>query len=193
MASYYGNKFHGRRTSNGEVYDMYVFSAAHRQLPLPSFARVTNLENGQSVIVRVNDRGPFHAGRLIDLSYAAAVKLGITERGTGKVEVRALTPASASPATASSLVVVGTEKTTAPPVSTAPVWLQVASYASYASAENARARLATAGISGTTLSEFTLNGLRLWRLRVRSDVTSADALAQRISALGFEWPQRVRE
>ena len=91
-ASYYGNKFHGRRTSNQEVYDMYAFTAAHRSLPLPSYARVTNLDNGKSVVVRVNDRGPFHSGRLIDLSYAAAVKLGYRERGTANVEVRALAP-----------------------------------------------------------------------------------------------------
>ncbi|MGO4221126.1 septal ring lytic transglycosylase RlpA family protein [Lysobacter sp. TAF61] len=91
-ASYYGQKFHGRRTSNLEVYDMYAFTAAHKTLPLPSFARVTNLDNGKSVVVRVNDRGPFHEGRVIDLSYAAAVKLGITARGTGRVEVRALVP-----------------------------------------------------------------------------------------------------
>ena len=94
LASYYGNKFHGRRTSNMEVYDMYAFTAAHKTLPLPSFARVTNRDNGKSVVVRVNDRGPFHDGRVIDLSYAAAVKLGITQRGTGRVEVRALTPGS---------------------------------------------------------------------------------------------------
>ena len=99
-ASYYGNKFHGRRTSNQEVYDMYAYSAAHKSLPLPSFARVTNLDNGKSVVVRVNDRGPFHEGRVIDLSYAAAVKLGITQRGTGLVEVRALTPDGASLAAA---------------------------------------------------------------------------------------------
>jgi rare lipoprotein A len=91
-ASYYGAKFHGRRTSNQEVYDMYAFTAAHKTLPLPSFARVTNLDNGESVVVRVNDRGPFHDGRVIDLSYAAAVKLGIVARGTGRVEVRALEP-----------------------------------------------------------------------------------------------------
>ncbi|WP_145479167.1 septal ring lytic transglycosylase RlpA family protein [Stenotrophomonas rhizophila] len=91
-ASYYGAKFHGRLTSNREVYDMYAFTAAHKTLPLPSFARVTNLDNGESVVVRVNDRGPFHDGRVIDLSYAAAVRLGITQRGTGNVEVRALSP-----------------------------------------------------------------------------------------------------
>ncbi len=91
-ASYYGAKFHGRLTSNREVYDMYQFTAAHKTLPLPSFARVTNLDNGESVIVRVNDRGPFHDGRVVDLSYAASVRLGITQRGTGNVEVRALQP-----------------------------------------------------------------------------------------------------
>ncbi|MEI2453689.1 septal ring lytic transglycosylase RlpA family protein [Lysobacter firmicutimachus] len=96
-ASYYGQKFHGRRTSNLEVYDMYAFTAAHKSLPLPSFARVTNLDNGKAVTVRVNDRGPFHDGRVIDLSYAAAVKLGITQRGTGRVEVRALHPGEAPP------------------------------------------------------------------------------------------------
>ncbi|HEY4530905.1 MAG TPA: septal ring lytic transglycosylase RlpA family protein, partial [Luteimonas sp.] len=92
LASYYGQKFHGRRTSNQEVYDMYAFTAAHKSLPLPSFARVTNLENGKSVVVRVNDRGPFHDGRVVDLSYAAAVKIGVYPSGTARVEVRALGP-----------------------------------------------------------------------------------------------------
>ena len=101
-ASYYGKKFHGRLTSNREVYDMYAFTAAHKTMPLPSFARVTNLDNGQSVVVRVNDRGPFHEGRVIDLSYAAAVKLGITQRGTGRVEVRALKPGDEAPKYAAS-------------------------------------------------------------------------------------------
>ncbi|MBB1473554.1 septal ring lytic transglycosylase RlpA family protein [Luteimonas sp. MC1782] len=93
LASYYGQKFHGRKTSNQEVYDMYAFTAAHKSLPLPSFARVTNLDTGKSVVVRVNDRGPFHDGRVIDLSYAAAVKIGVHPRGTGRVEVRALSAA----------------------------------------------------------------------------------------------------
>jgi rare lipoprotein A len=92
LASYYGNKFHGRRTSNLEVYDMYAFTAAHKTLPLPSYARVTNLSNGRSVVVRVNDRGPFHEGRIIDLSYAAAVKLGVDRAGTARVEVKGLSP-----------------------------------------------------------------------------------------------------
>jgi rare lipoprotein A len=92
MASFYGKKFHGRLTSNQEVYDMNAFSAAHRSLPLPSYVRVTNLDNGKSVVVRVNDRGPFHSGRVIDLSYAAAVKLDFIRKGTTRVEVRALQP-----------------------------------------------------------------------------------------------------
>jgi len=89
-ASWYGSKFHGHKTSNGEIYDLYLASAAHKTLPIPSFARVTNLENGNSIIVRVNDRGPFHSDRVIDLSYGAAVKLGYMEAGTALVEVEVL-------------------------------------------------------------------------------------------------------
>ncbi|MFV8571769.1 septal ring lytic transglycosylase RlpA family protein [Marinobacter sp. SBS5] len=90
-ASWYGQKFHGHKTSNGEVFDMYSMSAAHKSLRIPSYARVTNLDNGRSVIVRVNDRGPFHGDRMIDLSYAAAKKLGYQSRGTARVEVAAIT------------------------------------------------------------------------------------------------------
>lgn len=89
-ASWYGKKFHGKRTSSGDKYDMYKMTAAHRTLPLPSYVRVTNLENDKSVVVRVNDRGPFLHDRLIDLSYAAAYKLGIIGNGTGRVEVQAI-------------------------------------------------------------------------------------------------------
>ncbi|MBK1647161.1 septal ring lytic transglycosylase RlpA family protein [Rhabdochromatium marinum] len=92
LASWYGSKFHGRRTSSGEVYDMHQMTAAHKTLPLPSYVRVTNLENGRSIVVRVNDRGPFHRGRIIDLSYAAARKLNIVATGTAKVEVRSIDP-----------------------------------------------------------------------------------------------------
>lgn len=90
-ASWYGEKFHGHKTSNGEVFDMYAMSAAHKSLRIPGYARVTNLDNGRSVVVRVNDRGPFHGDRLIDLSYAAAKKLGYQARGTASVEVAAIT------------------------------------------------------------------------------------------------------
>lgn len=90
VASFYGQKFHGYETSNGELFDVYKFSAAHKSLPLPSYVRVTNLENNKSLIVRVNDRGPFHGDRIIDLSYAAAVRLGYEKKGTAKVRMEVL-------------------------------------------------------------------------------------------------------
>lgn len=91
-ASWYGKKFHGQRTSSGEIYDMYTMTAAHPTLPIPSFARVTNLANQKSVVVRINDRGPFLHERVIDLSYTAAYKLGIVNNGSAEVEVESLTP-----------------------------------------------------------------------------------------------------
>lgn len=97
VASWYGTKFHGLHTSSREPYDMYGMTAAHKTLPLPTYARVTNLENGRSIIVRVNDRGPFHANRIIDLSYVGAGKLGILGKGTGLVEVTALQPGQPDP------------------------------------------------------------------------------------------------
>jgi len=94
-ASWYGKRFHGSPTSSGEKYDMYRMSAAHPILPIPSYARVTNLANGRSVVVRVNDRGPFHAGRAIDLSYAAAYRLGYTAQGSAQVEIEQIVPGGA--------------------------------------------------------------------------------------------------
>jgi len=111
LASWYGRMFHGRKTASGEVYDMFAMTAAHKTLPIPSYARVTSLKSGSSIVVRVNDRGPFHDGRVIDLSYAAAAKLGIAGPGSGPVEVervfardadtrlaQAAPPAAAAPA-----------------------------------------------------------------------------------------------
>jgi len=92
IGSWYGRKFNGQRTSSGEIYDMYAMTAAHPTLPIPSYARVTNIANGRSVIVRINDRGPFHSGRVIDLSYAAAYKLGYARQGSSEVEVERLLP-----------------------------------------------------------------------------------------------------
>ncbi|MGY3569006.1 septal ring lytic transglycosylase RlpA family protein [Vibrio paucivorans] len=91
QASWYGKKFHGHLTSNGEVYDMYSMTAAHKTLPIPSYVKVTNTDNGKSTIVRVNDRGPFHEGRIIDLSYAAAYKLDVIKTGTANVEIEVIT------------------------------------------------------------------------------------------------------
>lgn len=92
IASWYGNKFHGRKTANGEIYSMYGMTAAHKNLPIPSYVRVTNLNNGRQVVVRVNDRGPFHDGRVIDLTYAAASKLGFVKQGTAPVRVETVGP-----------------------------------------------------------------------------------------------------
>ena len=90
VASWYGTKFHGRLTSNGEIYNMYGMTAAHKSLPIPSYARVTNTENGRSIVVRINDRGPFHDERLIDLSYVGAMKLGYADKGTANVFIEAI-------------------------------------------------------------------------------------------------------
>ena len=95
IASWYGRKFHNQKTATGETYDMYAMTAAHPTLPLPSYARVTSLATGKSVVVRVNDRGPFHPGRVIDLSYAAADRVGIAQKGSGEVEVESILPADA--------------------------------------------------------------------------------------------------
>lgn len=92
MASWYGTKFHGKSTANGETYDLYGMTAAHKTLPLPSYVKVTNLQNGRSVVVRVNDRGPFHSNRIIDLSFAAAKKLGYADAGTARVSIESVDP-----------------------------------------------------------------------------------------------------
>ncbi|HEY5717684.1 MAG TPA: septal ring lytic transglycosylase RlpA family protein [Motiliproteus sp.] len=126
IASWYGNKFHGHLTSNGETYDMYAMSAAHKHLPLPSYVRVTNLANGRQVIVRVNDRGPFHEGRVIDLSYAAASRLGMLQQGTARVSLEAITPAATPQAM--SRAVEGT-------------LLQVGAFSSWDKAQAVKARL----------------------------------------------------
>lgn len=117
LASWYGTKFHGRRTSSGETYDMYSMTAAHKTLPIPAYVKVTNLENGKEIIVKINDRGPFHEGRIIDLSYVAALKLDVVKTGTARVEVETISPGySPSPKPATS---------TAAPNS---MWLQAAAF-----------------------------------------------------------------
>lgn len=133
QASWYGTKFHGHQTSNGEVYDMYAMSAAHKSLPIPCYVRVTNLDNGRSAIVRVNDRGPFHGARLIDLSYAAATKLGYAERGTANVEVVLLD--AAAPPQAAALG-------PAQPAASPRRYLQAAAFSERDRAEQLRQRLA---------------------------------------------------
>lgn len=121
VASWYGGKFHGRKTANGERYDMHKFTAAHTTLPLPTLVKVTNLRNGLSVVVRVNDRGPFVKNRLIDLSYAAAQKLDMVGDGTTLVEVEAIVTADAEPAIAVTPPPIVTQTSTATPRPVLPV------------------------------------------------------------------------
>lgn len=153
IASWYGQKFHGRKTSNGEIYDMYGMTAAHKTLPIPSYVRVTNLDNGRQVVVRVNDRGPFHAGRIIDLSYAAAQKLGFAARGTAQVEVEIIVPADQPPAPLKAHrdgPVVGTpapetfkpvKTTQAAPKNQPMTFVQVGAFSTLDAAEDYRTRL----------------------------------------------------
>jgi rare lipoprotein A len=174
---------------------MYAFSAAHKTLPLPSYARVTNLANGKSVVVRVNDRGPFHAGRIIDLSYAAAVKLGVHRAGVAKVEVRALRgpdDAAGTPILAAAPPAKAAPATPGAPAGASSVTLQVASYSTREHAERGLARLRAAGIGAARLLEPL--GQRFWRLRVGPlDLKAAEALALRVAELGFGPPQRLRD
>lgn len=125
IASWYGRRYHGKQTSSGEIYDMYAMSAAHTVLPIPSYARVTNVSNGRSVVVRVNDRGPFIDSRLIDLSYTAAYKLGIIGAGSGMVEVESIipgvTPAVEPPPTVASAPPAVPAAVEAAPVTTVPL------------------------------------------------------------------------
>lgn len=138
LASWYGSKFHGRSTSNGEPYNMYAMTAAHKTLPIPCYVRVTNLDNGRSAIVRVNDRGPFHDDRIIDLSYAAAKKLGVYGRGTANVEVVAIDPASYQRNTVEAPAVAHQRESAATPAGRA--FLQVGAFSSPESAEAHRRR-----------------------------------------------------
>ena len=149
IASWYGRKFHGEKTSTGETYDMYAMTAAHPTLPLPSYARVTNVASGRSVVVRVNDRGPFLHGRVIDLSYAAAAKLGIAQKGSGEVDVEAILPvATPTLAAAAPLAPVGGTRAGAPglpdPIASADggFVVQLGAFASYANAQTFVAHLA---------------------------------------------------
>lgn len=143
-ASWYGEKFHGYATSNGEIYDMYKMTAAHRSLPLPTFARVTSLDNGNAVIVRINDRGPFHSEREIDLSYAAASRLGFIDEGTGRVKVEAIDPkrwqAAASDAKPDQESAIR-QPVTEPAEQATPFYLQIAALGSAESADQLKLQL----------------------------------------------------
>ncbi len=179
VASWYGQPFHGRPTSSGEVYDMHRLTAAHRTLPIPTYAKVTNLANDRSVVVRVNDRGPFHDDRLIDLSYAAAAQLGILMAGTGRVEVRALPRAQWPEPTA--------EQTSQ------RLFLQLGAFAQAANADRLRDAIAAYQLGPVsiepreaeqgTVYRVRLGPLQSWRL--------AEQTADKLRAHGLDAPHIV--
>ena len=188
LASWYGTKFHGKRTSSGEPYDLYGMTAAHKTLPLPTYVEVTNLNNDRTVVVKVNDRGPFHADRIIDLSYTAAVKLDIVRTGTGKVEVRAIeagTPVMTNGSTADSA-----------PVSPQPVrypegtvmFLQVGAFGSRDNAERLQEKIrAREDIKDVRLVEATGDNGTFYKVQVGplSGSTEIDQASSALRSMGI--------
>lgn len=188
LASWYGPGFHAERTSSGEPYDMYAMTAAHKTLPIPCYVRVTNLENGRSVVVRVNDRGPFVGDRIIDLSYTAAWKLDMLKAGTAKVEIRVLEPGRRAPApTVVAAAPVAAASVAAPVAVGGGSMLQVGAFGSRANAEALVARLQASGIGGAAISETSVAGRKLFRVRVGpvADAAQATQLADRLRAVGI--------
>ena len=191
-ASWYGKKFHGRKTSNGEIYNMYAMTAAHKTLPIPTYLQVTNLDNGKSVVVRVNDRGPFHGNRIIDLSYAAASKLGYASNGVGNVELRAIEPGQATTTTAS-------RSSTPAPVARAAstssnqLFLQLGSFISQYNAESLRAQLALNNVTSAEVQRTEVDRKSIYRVRIGpiASTEEADSLASRIHKLGMGVPSIV--
>lgn len=171
-ASWYGPDFHGGRTSTGETYDMDAMTGAHPTLPLPTWVRVTNLENGRSVVVRLNDRGPFAKGRIIDLSRAAAERLDMVRAGTARVEVVSLA-GTAQPVAAA-------------PAGAAAYYAQAGAFGSRDNAEAFAARLRDAGIPGVTVTDSSAGGRALFRVRAGPVATlpDFDALIERLRAAG---------
>jgi len=190
VASWYGKKFHGQRTANGETYDMYAMTAAHKTLPLPSYLRVRNLNNGKSVIVRVNDRGPFRENRIVDLSYAAAAKLGIIGTGTGIVEIEGLTGDEPVTQTARA-----PEPEPLPKAAAPRLYLQVGAFTSRDNAENLKVRLASADLKSVHIQNSSLDATPLYRVRIGplDNVDESDRLAERIVAQGLPNPVVVVE
>lgn len=177
IASWYGTKFHGQKTSNGEIFDLYAATAAHKTLPIPCYARVTNLDNGRSIVVRVNDRGPFHSDRLIDLSYGAAVKLGFMGHGTAPVEVEVINLAGIDDRRGTAF---GSYR-----------YVQLGAFGSEDSAQRLRGELAALLNSPVAVSPVdTGNGL-LYRVRI-GPVASNDeleAVQRRLRASGYSGAQ----
>jgi len=199
IASWYGTKFHGHRTSSGEPYDMYRMSAAHKTLPLPTYARVSNLRNGRSVIVKINDRGPFHENRIIDLSYAAASRLGVLGKGTGLVEVEAIDPLTYTanrpvhsvPASQPKIA----HRTATTPSQTQPsLYLQLGAFNNRSNAERLRTRLSATELPGELrITETVSDHKPVFRLRIGplANVETADRLTRILTDQGIGAPHVV--
>ncbi len=201
IASWYGTKFHGRRTSSGETYDMYEMTAAHKHLPLPTYAEVTNLDNGHKIIVKINDRGPFKEGRIIDLSYVAAIKLGIDQTGVGNVEVRTIVPGArdghvtikavplATPFAVSKMEKIARSPDSKP---TPQIYLQLGSFGQRDNMQRMLNRLLDSDINNVVIHQP--NEYRPhYRLRVGplADRRDAEQLITQLEQMGFETPYVV--
>jgi rare lipoprotein A len=176
VASWYGPDFHGGATSSGERYDMYAMTAAHKTLPLPAYVRVTNLQNGRSVVVRVNDRGPFSKNRIIDLSYVAAAKLDMIRDGTALVEVVAVGPGSSPEQPAAAV----------PPQHL--FYAQAGAFADESNARRLAQQLAASGFEGVGVQGGGGAGGNLFRVRIGpfDSVTAYDRVVERMRAAGFD-------
>lgn len=200
-ASWYGKKFHGHKTSNGERYDMYKMTAAHRTLPIPSYVKVTNLDNGKTVVVRVNDRGPFHKSRIVDVSYAAAAKLDMIRSGTARVKVEAVEPettrlASSEPAVSKQAPLhqklAGATPHIQPallPKPNASTYLQVGAFRSQDSAMALRSQLSS--ITSHPINVDNLQGLFKVRIGPLDKTADVHALSQTLVQNNFAKPQVV--
>ncbi len=181
-ASWYGRKFHGRKTSSGEIYNMHAMTAAHKTLPLPTYVRVVNLANGKSVVVKVNDRGPFVGDRIIDLSYAAAQKLGVIGPGTAQVEISAVRSA-----TEKRRPVVRSIPLTDQVAADIPLFIQMGSFGSEVNAQKMSRQLRALNENSVSVSQLqTSNGL-FYRVRVGPlyDIDEANAVLRRLNKKGF--------
>ncbi len=196
VASWYGNKFHGNLTSNREVYDMYTMTAAHKTLPLPTYVRVRNLRNNKSIVVRVNDRGPFVHNRIIDLSYAAALKLDMVQSGTSLVEVTAINfdeaagdrPTSVRQPAQAPLV-------STPSVSSSQIFVQVGAFGDRSNAARRLDFLAESGINSAFIFEDKSSETTLYRVRIGpvANVVQYDALIEELEGLGITDPYLITE
>ncbi|MEM7280188.1 MAG: septal ring lytic transglycosylase RlpA family protein [Pseudomonadota bacterium] len=184
VASWYGKKFHGRQTSNGEIFDMYAMTAAHKTLPLPAYVEVTNLRNGKKAVLRVNDRGPFVDNRIIDLSYAAATKLGIVQDGTGLVEVRTIDASHPH----EPLVATPKPKPVVAPSESANIYIQVGAFSEETNAIRLHNRIRRQGISKVVIAVDTADATAIHRVKVGplKDVDELDKVSAELKRMGVQ-------